>query len=159
MDNPEDILYRQGDLEDVDSSRDLFAGSIRTVCAADYTPEQIEAWVSGADDIERWQHVFKHQWVRMAVVNGRAIGFVTLQNDHHIDMFFVHKDYQRKGIAQSLFAQAESEAIRQGSRELTAHVSITARPFFERMGFRIKKRQTVIRRGIELTNFQMVKSW
>lgn len=41
--------------------------------------------------------------------------------------------------------------------ELTADVSITARPFFEKVGFRIVNRQTVVKQDIELMNYKMTR--
>ena len=40
---------------------------------------------------------------------------------------------------------------------IVTHVSITARPFFEKRGYRVVKEQQVERRGIRLTNFVMEK--
>ena len=40
---------------------------------------------------------------------------------------------------------------------LTSDVSKTARPFFEKVGFEVIKKQTVVRQGVELTNFKMKK--
>lgn len=36
-----------------------------------------------------------------------------------------------------------------------AEVSITAKPFFEKWGFKIVTQQTIERKGIELINFKM----
>jgi putative acetyltransferase len=38
-----------------------------------------------------------------------------------------------------------------------AEVSITAKPFFESKGFHVKQ-QTIVRKGIELTNYIMEKN-
>ena len=35
--------------------------------------------------------------------------------------------------------------------------SVTARPFFERRGFRVVRERRVARRGVQLTNFAMEK--
>lgn len=40
---------------------------------------------------------------------------------------------------------------------IVTHASITARPFFEKRGYRVVKEQQVERRGIRLTNFVMKK--
>ena len=40
---------------------------------------------------------------------------------------------------------------------IVTHASITARPFFEKRGYRVVKEQQVERRGIRLTNFVMEK--
>ena len=42
--------------------------------------------------------------------------------------------------------------------DIITHASITARPFFEKRGYRIVKEQTVERRGIRLTNYVMEKT-
>ena len=42
-------------------------------------------------------------------------------------------------------------------REIKTDASITARPFFEKRGYRVKKEQEVERCGILLRNFRMVK--
>ncbi|MCI1553055.1 MAG: GNAT family N-acetyltransferase [Levilactobacillus sp.] len=40
----------------------------------------------------------------------------------------------------------------------TTNASITARPFFEARGFRVVRRNLVVRDGIELINFTMKKT-
>ena len=40
---------------------------------------------------------------------------------------------------------------------VTTHASITARPFFEKRGYRVVKEQQVERHGVLLTNFVMEK--
>ena len=44
-----------------------------------------------------------------------------------------------------------------GISRLYSEVSITARPFYERMGFKVVKEQQVEMRGQVLTNFVMEK--
>ncbi|MEE1466132.1 MAG: GNAT family N-acetyltransferase, partial [Clostridium sp.] len=40
---------------------------------------------------------------------------------------------------------------------ITTHASITARPFFEKRGYRVVKEQEVERSGVVLTNYVMIK--
>jgi putative acetyltransferase len=42
-----------------------------------------------------------------------------------------------------------------GIRHVRSEVSITARPFFESIGFRVLRQQVVERRGVSLRNFRM----
>ena len=49
----------------------------------------------------------------------------------------------------------ENRARMQGIKELTVHASITARPFFEKRGYKLLREQRVIRRETELTNYVM----
>ncbi len=46
-------------------------------------------------------------------------------------------------------------ATRRGLRRLHAEVSVTAQPFFERMGFRLVRPQVVERRGVKFDNLLM----
>lgn len=42
---------------------------------------------------------------------------------------------------------------------IVTHASITARPFFEKRGYKVKKEQSVIRHGVALKNFVMEKAF
>jgi len=41
--------------------------------------------------------------------------------------------------------------------KITAHASITAKPFFEKRGYKVVKKQEAERNGILLTNYVMEK--
>ena len=66
---------------------------------------------------------------------------------------FVHADYQRKGIATAICNQLEQIV----KADITTHASITAKPFFEKRGYKVIKEQQVERQGIFLINYVMVK--
>ena len=70
---------------------------------------------------------------------------------------FIHKDWQRKGIASALLSEMESYAGGRGAGEIISEVSITARPFFERQGYTVRKQQRARANRLELTNFVMTK--
>jgi len=72
-------------------------------------------------------------------------------------MLFVHKDFQGLGIAGKIYQQLESRAKELRSDQITADVSITAKAFFEKMGFAVVKEQKVGRQGVELVNYRMSK--
>lgn len=88
---------------------------------------------------------------------GLLIGFGTLDDCGNIDMLYTHKDHQGQGIASRILLKLESIAATSGNTSISADVSLTARPFFERKGYTIVRRQTVMRRGVELVNFHMKK--
>ena len=68
-------------------------------------------------------------------------------------MLYVHKDYQRKGVASAICNKLEQRV--QG--KIFTHASITARPFFENRGYKVIKEQQVERQGVFLRNFVMEK--
>lgn len=51
----------------------------------------------------------------------------------------------------------ERLAADRGHTAIGAFVSITAPPFFERMGYAVKFENIAVRNGIELTNYRMEK--
>lgn len=93
-----------------------------------------------------------------AVVDGRIAGFSDVANDGFIDMLFVAPQYQRRGIATILLRECEARARRAGTPVLWANVSVTARPLFERLGFRVDRAQHPSRGGVTLTNYRMSKA-
>ena len=72
----------------------------------------------------------------------------------YLDRLYVHKDYQKKGIASALCDRLEENCA---AAYFTTHASITARPFFEKRGYRVMKEQQVVRKGVKLTNYVMKK--
>lgn len=81
------------------------------------------------------------------------VGFGDIDKTGYLDRLFVHADYQRKGIATAICNQLE-QAV-QGN--ITTDASITAKPFFEKRGYRVIREQQVERQGVALTNFVMEK--
>ena len=75
----------------------------------------------------------------------------------YLDRMYVSKDFQRQRVATALLSQLEQAAKDAGCQKITSDVSITARPFFERNGFRVIRRQEVVRRDVTLVNFKMEK--
>ena len=85
------------------------------------------------------------------------MGFSDLTGDGCLDMMFVHPEFQGLGIASLLLSRVEQQALKLGFKRIYTEASRTARPFFERKGFRVIARQTVEKRGQSLENFLMEK--
>ncbi|MDP3930224.1 MAG: GNAT family N-acetyltransferase [Bacteroidota bacterium] len=150
------MTIRKVQIDDLEELQKLFVDTITTICKADYDEKQIEAWTSGVNNKQRWQNILTNQLVMVSQKDGKITGFCTL-NCNHIDLFYVHKDHQREGIAKKLYAEIVKVAEQQGQTELTSDVSKTARPFFEKVGFVVMVEQKVMIGDIELTNFKMTK--
>ena len=80
-----------------------------------------------------------------------------LEGDGHLDMLFVRANAVGRGVGRRLYEAVEREARGQDLERISTEASITARPFFERRGFRVVREQTVSRRGVSLNNFVMEK--
>lgn len=140
--------------EDCKALADLFYHTVHTVNAADYTKEQLDAWAEGAVDFQRWNRSFQEHYSLVALQDGVIIGFGDIDRTGYLDRLYVHADYQRKGAASAICDRLEQAA----PGKITVHASITARPFFEKRGYRTVKAQQVERRGVLLTNYVMEKA-
>ena len=140
--------------EDCEAMLRLFYDTVHTVNARDYTKEQLDAWATGQEDRESWDRSFREHFTVVAVSGGELVGFGDIDETGYLDRLYVHADYQGKGIATAICNQLE-QAV-QG--DITTHASITARPFFEKRGYKVVEEQQVERQGIFLTNFCMKKS-
>lgn len=142
---------------DADATADIFLRAIREVAAKDYSPGQVNAWAR-IDDRARWaiRRSSRPAWI--AELEYKPVGFTDLVPDGYLDMMFVHPEYQGLGVASLLLDQVEQKARELGLDRIHTEASITARPFFERRGFRVVKSQQVEKRGETLSNFLMDKS-
>ncbi|MDE6607679.1 MAG: GNAT family N-acetyltransferase [Lachnospiraceae bacterium] len=132
---------------------ELFYNTVHTINAKDYTKEQLDVWATGKVDLEKWNQSFQEHYSIVAVDNKIIIGFGDIDNTGYLDRLYVHVNYQGKGAATAICNKLEQTV--QG--KVVTHASITAKPFFEKRGYKIIKEQQVERNGIFLTNFVMEK--
>lgn len=149
------MWIRRYEPEDLGQITALFYDTVHAVNAADYAPEQLDAWADGAPDLDRWNgSLLAHH--SLVAVEGRdlIVGFGDIDGTGYLDRLYVHKDRQGLGIATALCDRLERAV---DAPVITTHASITARPFFERRGYRVLREQQVERHGVRMTNFVMEK--
>lgn len=142
--------YQQSDCKEL---TELFYNTVHTVNAKDYTKEQLNVWATGQVDLEKWNLSLQEHYSIVAVENNVIVGFGDIDKTGYLDRLFVHADHQGKGIAAAICDKLEQFV----KKNITTHASITARPFFEKRGYKVVKEQQVERQGIFLTNYVMVK--
>lgn len=147
------MLVREYKPADCKELSELFYNTVHAVNAKDYTKEQLDVWATGAIDLEKWNQSFTEHNTVVAVDGEIIIGFGDIDKTGYLDRLYIHKDYQGKGVATAICDKLEQAS--QG--KVITHASITARPFFEKRGYRVIKKQHVERQGIMLTNFVMEK--
>ncbi len=130
----------------------LFYDTVHSVNARDYSPLQLDVWATGQVDLEAWHRSFSEHATWIAEVDGQIVGFGDADETGYLDRLYVHKDFQRRGVATAL-----CDRLEQGHARMTTHASITALPFFLRRGYAVVREQRVERRGVFLTNFVMEK--
>lgn len=138
---------------DCGETAELFYNTVHTVNAGDYTQAQLDAWAAVDMDLESWNQSLLEHYSLVAVENGTVAGFGDLAGAGYLDRLYVHKDYQRMGVGSAICGRLEQAA----RGKIVTHASITARPFFEKRGYKAVREQQVMRRGTVLTNFVMEK--
>lgn len=133
---------------------ELFYETVHTACARDYTPEQLDAWATGEVDLAAWDVSFLAHRTLAAVEGETIVGFADMDGSGYLDRLYVHRDFQRRGVASALCDALEAASA---AETFTTHASRTARPFSEHRGWRVVREQTVLRRGVALNNFVMEK--
>ena len=146
--------YRKRDIPHI--SR-LYYDTIHRVNCFDYTREQVEAWAPSVPSVDFWQERFNKYFVYVAEHDAQIVGFTELGMNGHIDCFFVHHEWQRRGVGTRLMKRVEKTAANKRVPRLFAEVSVTARPFFLVRGFCVIREKTAVRSGVSLEQFDMEK--
>ena len=135
----------------------LYRDTTHIVNGRDYTSEQCERWAPAIVDMLKWKERIRVQNPFVAEEDGRILGFAELEQDGHIDFFYCDHNHLRIGVGSELYRAIEEEAQRLKIPRLHAAVSLTAKPFFLRMGFEVVKEQHNVVCGTAAPNFLMQK--
>jgi len=147
------MFIREYQPSDCGELASLFYSTVHTINAKDYTDEQLDVWAAGNVDLEAWNSSFLKHYTLVAVERDLIVGFGDIDKTGYLDRLFVHKDFQGNGIATAICNNLE-QAV---TGTIIVHASITAKPFFEKRGYTVLRKQQVERQGIFLTNFIMKK--
>ncbi|MCB0655301.1 MAG: GNAT family N-acetyltransferase [Saprospiraceae bacterium] len=151
------ITYRPARAEEWPAIIELCVQTIRHVNNRDYRPDQINAWVSRIANPGRMQKRIREQTVWVACDELTMVGLITWMTTGYIDLLYVGKDHQGRGIGSHLLRLAEVSNLREGVHQLESDVSLTAKPLFDRRGFETVQQQQVVLGSVTLTNFKMTK--
>jgi GNAT superfamily N-acetyltransferase len=96
------------------------------------------ALLSHPDVLDYDDRALNDERVRVAVVDGRVVGFATLLATGRIgelEDLFVHPDWMRRGIGRALVLDAIAGARRQGLMRIDVTANRHAFGFYEKVGF------------------------
>ena len=128
------MLIRRYKSSDLNEMAKLFYETVHSVNIRDYTREQLNQWASGVIDLEKWSESFLEHLTYVAIENNIIVGFGDIDKNGYLDRLFVHKEFQGRGIATAICDKLEKST---GAERVIVHASITAKPFFEKRGYRI----------------------
>ena len=133
------VTIRFAEPSDADAAVDVLRRSITELCVADHqgdgdtlcqwlankTPQHFLAWLADRDQV-----------CMIAEENGALVGVGLIHRDGELQLCYVAPGAQRRGVGKALCLALEGEARRCGLRELRLQSTVTARAFYERMGYR-----------------------
>ncbi|QHA92085.1 GNAT family N-acetyltransferase [Bacillus sp. N1-1] len=154
------MKIRQYEPKDLDQIIELFQQTVYIINRQDYSANQVNAWVNSTTKsirYSKWAQEFEQNFTYIAEEEGEVVGFIDLTAAGYLDRLYVHRYFQRAGIASLLLSEIESTARSQQLNKITTEASITARPFFEAQHFQTIKKQTVEISDVKMTNFLMEK--
>lgn len=153
------IILRSIQSADLEDLTQLFFETVNKVNVKDYTQEQLQAWAPSNihHSHPHWQKLLSNIAV-IAEIGDDIVGFGDMTHEGYLDRLFVHKNYQRRGIASLIVQSLEVSARNRGITSITTEASITAKPFFESKGYRIIQEQQKKHSGVILTNYLMEKN-
>ena len=145
--------YRPADLP---ALAQIYSGSIRHLGSAHYSPEQVAAWSSFPDDIERFRRWIEDVTTLVATDGqGQPLGFGGLDAGVRISAVFVAPAQQRRGIASALLTRLLEAAKAGGATTVTSEASEFSRPLFERFGFSVHEIEYTEFKGVRFSRYAM----
>jgi len=157
--NKHKITARQYQVNDAQDLANIYYYTIHNINIRHYSMEQVNAWAPASSlELAGWKKKWGKTPPIVAILNDKVVGFSEFELNGHIDCFYVHHEHQSQGVGSVLMTEIETIAKKNNIVRLYSEVSITAKPFFEKNGFRVVKQQQVNIRGCELINFVMEKT-
>lgn len=147
---------RRAGLDDIDSLARIFRESVLRIEPGSYTPGQIAAWASFADDTEDF-----HAWINGATTLvavdrfDECLGFCGLEAQGRIASLYVAPDAMRHGIASDLLRRLMDAARERGLEWLTTEASEFSKPVFERLGFTVAEVECAKYKGVDFIRYRM----
>ncbi len=150
------MIVREYRPEDVQALANIYYSTIHLINIQHYSQEQVDVWAPKSSlETEGWEKKFIRTKPFVAVVRDEVVGFAEFEPNGHIDCFYVHHNWIGKGVGKALMRSIFERARELKIDTLFSEVSITAKTFFESQGFVVITEQTIVRKGIKLTNYKM----
>lgn len=135
------ILIREANENDVESIWDVQRTSVVDLASRDYPGEIIEEWKAKKtpEAIQKERESIRSgrnlAWV--AEFSGKVEGFsILIPGENELNGLYVTGKIAQKGAGTALLEVLEKKARELGLNKLELHSSITAKPFYEKKGYR-----------------------
>lgn len=128
------LTIRRATDKDAEAVSRVIIAALRETNARDYTPDII-ARVEQSFSPPAMLEFFRRRQVFVAVIGETLVGTASLDGDT-VRSMFVDPAFQGHGVGRRLMSEVEQAARADGVATLTVPSSVTAEPFYARLGFR-----------------------
>jgi N-acetylglutamate synthase-like GNAT family acetyltransferase len=142
--------------EDAEKLSQLIVQNLQQVLIEDYPNEAIEALMPFFTP-EKLIEDSKHQFMLVGMLGNDVVGIASLDDDR-VRNVFVDVARHRRGIGKKLMTAIEAYAQEQHLKKIYLMAAISARGFYEKLGYKIVKRFDRDLNGIPIPEIQMEKA-
>lgn len=144
---------------DTDALAAIYRRAVTDLAGADYSQEQLAAWLSIAPTSEALATLYGDGRQTFIAIDqdARAIAFSDLEDDGHIQFLYVDPAFAGRGVATALLAEIDTAARRSNLGRIHAEASETALPVFLRQGFERVHRRDLSITGVSIHNYAVEK--
>jgi GNAT superfamily N-acetyltransferase len=135
--------------------------SIRELCAKDYTPEQIKAWVLRDFSTENWVKRMLDSWVWVVEKDSYIEGFCFLRASSpelcYLDALYFTPAVTGLGLGKEAIRISVEEAKKRCFKRMELNASLTSHSFYKKQGFEDNPASTdkCIFNGVEIPTVPM----
>ncbi|HVZ94503.1 MAG TPA: GNAT family N-acetyltransferase [Phycisphaerales bacterium] len=156
----EPITIRRAVIADAEGICAAHIASIRDVCARDYEPHEIAAWLANKTPSLYHNYIEKFDfWV--ATAGDRIAGFIDMhpgprEDEAEIGGLYLHPDFIGRGVGAMLMSKMLDLARARQVKHMLVFATRTARPFYERTGFRVvAPHEHIASTGVRIPSWRM----
>ena len=146
--------YRVGE---EDALRQICRDTTLRINVTEYGSELVQKWVSKLSNTSKWTDRMRRKNPFVVDQDGVVLGFAELSETGKIDAFYIHHEWQGKGVGKLLYEAVEAEASRLQMSTLTVDSSIGASGFFKARAFRAVGEKVAMTDGMPSKSVSMQK--
>lgn len=137
---------------------EVYEDAVRTLAAAHYRPEQIQAWA---------RHPLQNLSFSEALIRGHGVvacppdrldsveAFALLDPGDRLSLLYCRGRSSRQGLATRLVRTLEARARAEGHSRLRTEASRLSRPLLERLGWRVDGEEAILFAGEPFVRWRM----
>lgn len=154
-----EIKIRKSTIEDMSAVMDAHRRSSLELCSKDYSNEQVSLWSDVKYNSEIWENSVNNEYHLVVEKDGKVEGLCHAKvddkgNGHIVGLYFTPV-IEGKGLGRKAFEMAIQYLKDKGAPKISIIGTITAKGFYEKMGFNVVSKSQIAVRGTVLDCFEM----